>query len=80
MLSFARIPELTFQLSNSINPSVLAHHFCRLFGPHAIVPGVLVVCTATHSSALHPILASKHIFGEIIRLPMPNKEARQDVS
>jgi len=66
-------------LTPSTNPTILAELFCRLLIP-ANLAGVLVVVTAASSTALHPLLNTKHIFGEVIKIAPLTKERRRDVS
>jgi peroxin-1 len=40
----------------------------------------MVIATASDSSALHPLLNTKHIFGETIKIAPLSKEGRRDVS
>ena len=66
------------QLTPSSHPTILAEQFCRLFSPD-LLAGVLVIATASSSSSLHPLLNTKHIFGETIKIPALTKEKRRDV-
>ncbi|WVO15893.1 hypothetical protein L204_103558 [Cryptococcus depauperatus] len=65
------------------NPSsgstILTNRFLRLFTISEIPPGVLVIATATDSSTLHPLINTRHIFGETVKIPPLTKDIRQDV-
>lgn len=65
--------------SASSNPSILAEHFARLFSSQNLPPGVLVLVTTTGSASLHPLLTSKHIFGEQIKVPSPTSAKRREI-
>jgi peroxin-1 len=65
------------QLSSSPNPGILAAHFCQLVNDTP--PGVHILVTAIASTSLHPLLSSKHIFGETHKISSPTKEVRQEV-
>lgn len=65
------------QLSSSPNPGILAEHFYRLITDSS--PGVHILVTAIASSSLHPLLNSKHIFGETLKITSPTKDVRQEV-
>lgn len=67
------------ELSASSNPAILAEHFSNLFCASAIPAGVLVLATATGSAGLHPLLTSKHIFGESMKIPPPKQETRREI-
>ncbi|TFK44456.1 P-loop containing nucleoside triphosphate hydrolase protein [Crucibulum laeve] len=41
--------------------------------------GIVLIATASSSSALHPLLNSTHIFKEVIHVKPPNKDARRDI-
>lgn len=69
--------KLTIQLSSSSDPQILAEHFCRLIKD--IPPGILVLVTAVAASSLHPLLNSKHVFGDALKISPPTKEVRQEV-
>jgi peroxin-1 len=42
--------------------------------------GIIVIATAQSQAAIHPLLKTLHVFGEIINVLPPNKNARRDVS
>ncbi|KAI9631847.1 putative peroxisome biosynthesis protein PAS1 [Dioszegia hungarica] len=65
------------ELSSSSDPQILAEHFCRLIKD--IPPGILVLVTAVAASSLHPLLNSKHVFGDALKISPPTKEVRQEV-
>lgn len=65
--------------SATSNPSILAEHFARLFSSKNLPPGVLVLVTATGSASLHPLLTSKHIFGEQMKVPSPTPDKRREI-
>ncbi|WWC62371.1 uncharacterized protein I303_104967 [Kwoniella dejecticola CBS 10117] len=67
------------ELNSSSNPAILADHFCRLFSSTALPSGFLVIVTATSSTALHPMLGAKHLFGEILKIPPLTKDSRQEI-
>ncbi len=69
-----------FKLNSSPNPAILANHFCRLFSSNSISPGLLVLATAAGSNSLHSLINTKHIFGHTIKIPVPTKEVRRQVS
>lgn len=66
------------QLSSSLNPSILAEHFCRAISE--LRPGVMLLATATSSASLHPLLNIKHVFGSSLKIPAATKGVRQEVS
>lgn len=39
----------------------------------------MVIGTAQGQASLHPLLSSAHVFGEIVRVKPPGKDARRDV-
>lgn len=67
------------ELSASSNPAILAEHFSNLFSASALPAGVLVLATATGSAGLHPLLTSKHIFGDSFKIPPPKQETRREI-
>lgn len=67
------------ELSASSNPAILAEHFSNLFSASSLPAGVLVLATATGSAGLHPLLTSKHIFGESMKVPPPKQETRREI-
>lgn len=40
---------------------------------------MLVLATATGSAGLHPLLTSKHIFGDTVKIPPPKQETRREI-
>lgn len=69
---------LNEQLTPSQQPTILADHFARLVA--SLPTSIIVVVTATASTGLHPMLSSKHLFGETLKMTLPNKEIRGEVS
>ncbi|CAD6586363.1 MAG: Peroxisome biosynthesis protein pex1 [Tremellales sp. Tagirdzhanova-0007] len=67
------------ELTPSSNPAALANHFCHLFSAVHLPLGILVIVTASSSQTLHPLLAAKHIFGETMKINLPNKEIRKEI-
>ncbi|WWC88849.1 uncharacterized protein L201_003764 [Kwoniella dendrophila CBS 6074] len=67
------------EMNSSSSPAILADHFCRLFSPSSLPSDMLVIITAIDSTALHPMLGAKHIFGETLKIPPLTKETRQDI-
>ncbi|ODO01366.1 hypothetical protein I350_06185 [Cryptococcus amylolentus CBS 6273] len=67
------------ELQTSSNSPILADYFTRLFSPSSIPPGVLVIVTALDASTLHPLLNTRHIFGETVKVPALTKEVREEV-
>ncbi|WVQ72931.1 hypothetical protein IAR50_002493 [Cryptococcus sp. DSM 104548] len=67
------------ELQTSSNSPILADYFTRLFSPSSISPGVLVIVTALDISTLHPLMNTRHIFGETVKIPALTKEVREDV-
>ncbi|KAK8858426.1 hypothetical protein IAR55_002653 [Kwoniella newhampshirensis] len=67
------------ELASSANPAILANYFCRLIAPSSLPTGVLVLVTAKDSTALHPSLTAKHVFGETIKIPPLTKEVRREI-
>lgn len=63
----------------SSNAAILAEHFTKLFAASALPKGLLVLATATGSAGLHPLLTSKHIFGESMKIPPPRQETRREI-
>jgi peroxin-1 len=63
----------------SSNAAILAEHFTKLFSGSALPKGTLVLATATGSAGLHPLLTSKHIFGESMKIPPPRQETRREI-
>ncbi|GMK53828.1 hypothetical protein CspeluHIS016_0104140 [Cutaneotrichosporon spelunceum] len=63
----------------SSNAAILAEHFTKLFAAPALPKGLLVLATATGSAGLHPLLTSKHIFGESMKVPPPKQETRREI-
>ncbi|BEI91794.1 uncharacterized protein CcaverHIS019_0406140 [Cutaneotrichosporon cavernicola] len=63
----------------SSNAAILAEHFTKLFSVSALPKGLLVLATATGSAGLHPLLTSKHIFGESMKVPPPKQETRREI-
>ena len=72
-------PVLMTQLntSTSSNNATLADHFAQLFARPP--PGVLVLATALSAQSLHPLLNTKHVFGETVKIPPATKEIRAKV-
>jgi peroxin-1 len=73
------LDELIGQLTPSSQPTILAELFCRLANPDNL-EGIMVIATASSTSALHPLLSTKHVFGETIKIAPLTKERRRDVS
>ncbi|TYJ52064.1 hypothetical protein B9479_007341 [Cryptococcus floricola] len=67
------------ELQTSSNSPILADYFTRLFSPSSIPPGVLVIVTALDTTTLHPLLNTRHIFGETVKVPALTKEVREEV-
>lgn len=45
----------------------------------SLPPGILMIATAQDASTLHPLLNTRHVFGEILKIPPLSKEVRQDI-
>ncbi|OXH34334.1 peroxin-1 [Cryptococcus neoformans] len=68
------------ELKTSTNPSILAEYFTSLISSHhSLPPGTLMIATAQDTSTLHPLLNTRHVFGETLKIPPLSKEVRQDI-
>ncbi|ORX40268.1 P-loop containing nucleoside triphosphate hydrolase protein [Kockovaella imperatae] len=67
------------ELNSSTTSASLTDTFCRLFATAQIPRGLLVVATASNKSAIHPLLNSKHIFGQEVRIPPLDKARREQI-
>lgn len=79
LIAVYRTQQLSFKLTPSSQPTILAELFCRLANPGEM-EGIMVIATASSTSALHPLISIKHVFGETIKIAPLTKERRRDVS
>jgi peroxin-1 len=78
-LSRSRAWKADGQLTPSTQVTILAEVFCRLANPDNL-DGIMVIATASSTSSLHPLISTKHVFGETIKIAPLTKERRRDVS
>ena len=73
-------PRLWGGLMRQLTPSgptvAIAERVCGLLHD-ASVKGLLVLATATSLQAIHPLLRTKHVFGETEHIPLPDRPVRQ---
>jgi peroxin-1 len=68
------------QLAQSIQPEIIANTFADLLTALPPNSGIFVIATALGEDSLHPVLAARHTFGQVVKLKSLGKESRGKVS